>query len=103
MKRRRKVENIMILLKENILEQQEKIHHVKVECFMEILNMDEKPKAQEKHLDIMSQINLNIKSLQTKIEELDKRRIMEKSVPSSPPTIKAYDIRLHTLSTNECQ
>ena len=28
---------------------------------------------------------------------------MEKSVPSSLPTVKAYDIRLHTLATNECQ
>ena len=28
---------------------------------------------------------------------------MEKSVPSGLPTIKAYDIRLHTLATNECQ
>ena len=28
---------------------------------------------------------------------------MEKSVPSGLPTIKDYDIRLHTLATNECQ
>ena len=28
---------------------------------------------------------------------------MEKNVPSGLPTIKAYDIILHTLSTNECQ
>ena len=28
---------------------------------------------------------------------------MEKNVPSSLPTVKAYDIRLHTLDTNECQ
>ena len=32
----RKVENGMILLKESILEQQEKLHDVKVECFTEI-------------------------------------------------------------------
>ena len=25
------------------------------------------------------------------------------NVPSILPTIKAYDIRLHTLATNECQ
>jgi hypothetical protein len=28
---------------------------------------------------------------------------MEKSVPSGLPTVKAYDIRLYTLDTNECQ
>ena len=28
---------------------------------------------------------------------------MEKSVPSSLPIVKTYDIRLHTLDTNECQ
>ena len=32
----RKVENGMILLKESILEQQEKLHDVKVECFTKI-------------------------------------------------------------------
>ena len=41
--------------------------------------------------------------LQTKIEELEKWRNMEKNVPSGLPTIKAYDIRLPTLDTNECQ
>ena len=35
-KKRRKVEDGMILLKENILEQQENLHDVKVECFTEI-------------------------------------------------------------------
>jgi hypothetical protein len=48
MKKRRKVENSMILLKENILEQQEKLHGVKVECFMEIQKMEEKVKSLEK-------------------------------------------------------
>ena len=28
---------------------------------------------------------------------------MEKKFPSVLPGIKAYDIRLHTLDTNECQ
>ena len=28
---------------------------------------------------------------------------MEKSVPSNLPIVKAYDNRLHTLATNECQ
>ena len=63
----------------------------------------EKVKALEKHLEIVSQINLKMESLETKIEELDRRRNMEKSVPSSLPTTKTYDIRLHTLATNECQ
>ena len=36
MKKQRKVENDMIPLKENILEQQEHLHDVKVECFTEI-------------------------------------------------------------------
>ena len=33
MKKRRKVEDNLIPLKENILEKQEKLHDVKVECF----------------------------------------------------------------------
>ena len=57
----------------------------------------------EKHLEIVSQINLKMESLQTKIEEFDKWRNMEKSVPNGLPTIKYYDIRLHTLATNEYQ
>lgn len=28
---------------------------------------------------------------------------MEKNVPSGLPRIKSYDIKLHTLATNECQ
>ena len=65
--------------------------------------MEEKVKALEKHLEIVSQINLKMESLQTKIEELDIWRSMEKSIPSGLPAVKAYDIMLHTLSTNECQ
>ena len=88
----------MILLKENILEQQEQLHDVKVECFTEIQKMVEKSKALD--LEIVSQINLKMESLQVKIEELEKWRNMEKNVPSSLPTVNSYDIRLHT---NECQ
>ena len=51
MKKRRKLENSMIPLKENILEQQEQLHDVKVECFTKIQEMEEKVKAMEKHLD----------------------------------------------------
>ena len=65
--------------------------------------MKEKVKDLEKHLKIVSQINLKMESLQTKIQELDRWRNMEKSFPSGLPTIKDYDIRLHTLATNEYQ
>ena len=82
----------MILLKENILEQQEQLHDVKVECFTEIQKIVEKIKALEKHLKIVSQINLKMESLQFKIEELDRWRNMEKSVPSSLPIVNTYDI-----------
>ena len=79
------------------------MHVVKVEFFTEIQNMTDKFNALEKHLEIVSQINQRMESLQTKLVELDKWRNMEKNVPSFLPTIKAYDIRLHTLATNECQ
>ena len=44
-----------------------------------------------------------MESLQTKIEDLDRWKNMEKGVLSGLLAIKAYDIRLHTLATNECQ
>ena len=88
---------------ENILEHQEQLHDVKMECFTEIQKMDDKMKMLEKHLEIVSQINLKMESLQVKIEELDKGRNIEKNVPSSLPVIKTYDISLHTLATTECQ
>ena len=50
MRERRKVEDRMIHLKENILERQEWLHDLKVECFTEIHKMAEKEKALEKHL-----------------------------------------------------
>ena len=71
------------------MEQQEQLHDVKVECFTEIKKMAEKVKALEKHLEIVSQINLKMESMLTKIRELDRWRNMEKSVPSGLPTIKA--------------
>lgn len=74
-----------------------------MECFTKLQKIVEKVKAIEKHLEIVSQTNLKMESLQTKIEELDKWRNMEKDVPSSLPVVKDYDIRLHTLATNECQ
>ena len=78
MKKRRKMEENLILLKWSILEQQEQLHDVKVECFTKIQKMAEKVKALEKHLEIVSQIKLKMESLQTKIEELDKWRNMDK-------------------------
>ena len=44
-------------LKAIIIEQQEKLHDVKMECFAEIKRMDEKVKMVEKHLEIVSQTN----------------------------------------------
>ena len=72
MNKRRKVEINMITLKENILEQQEQLHDVKVECFTKIQKMAKKVNVLEKHLEIVSQINLKMDSLQIKIGDLDK-------------------------------
>ena len=44
-----------------------------------------------------------MESSRTKIEELDEWRNIEKNVPSVLLIIKAYDIILNTLATNECQ
>ena len=93
----------MTLLKGSILEQQEQLHDVKMECFIEIQKMDDKVRMVEKHLEIVSQINLKMGSLQVKIEELDKWRSVEKNVPNGLPVIKSYDISLHTLAIIECQ
>ena len=53
--------------------------------------MSKKVKALERHPEILSQINLKMQSLQSKIEDLDKWTNMVKNVPSSLPTVKAYD------------
>ena len=45
------------------MEQQEKLHDVKVECFIEIQKMEDKVRALEKHLEIVSQINQKLESL----------------------------------------
>ena len=65
--------------------------------------MDDKVKMVEKHLEIVSQINQRMKSIQVKIEDLDKWRSMEKNVHSSLLVSKNYDNSVHTLATNECQ
>ena len=93
----------MTLLKENILEQQEKLHDIKMECFTIIHKVADKVKVLEKHLEIVSQINLKMESLQVKIEELDKWRSIEKNVPSNLSVIKTHGIILHTLAISKCQ
>lgn len=103
MNKQRKVEYDMTPLKENILEQQEQLHDIKMECFTEIQKMADKVKFLEKHLEIVSHINLKMESLQVKIKELDKLRSIDKNVPSILPVIKTCDISLHTLATSECQ
>ena len=74
----------MIPLKENILEQQEQLHDVKMECFTEIQKMVDKMKMVEKHLEIVSQTNQRMRALQAKIEDLDEWRNKKKNVPISP-------------------
>ena len=44
-----------------------------------------------------------MESLQVKMNDLDKWRIIEKNIPSSLSVIKSYDIKFHTLDTKECQ
>ena len=44
-----------------------------------------------------------MESLQAKIEDLDKWRNTEKNIPSILLAVKSYDIRLHTMTTNDCQ
>ena len=72
MNKRRKVECDMTPLKEYILEQQEQLGDMNMECFTKIQRMADKVKDLEKHLEIVSIINLNMESLQDKIKQLDK-------------------------------
>ena len=88
----------MIPFKESILEQKEQLYGVKVECFTEIQKMAHKVKVLEKHLEIVSQINLKVESLQVKIGELDRWSNKEKSVLSSLPAVKTYE-NLVTVAT----
>ena len=64
--------------------------------------MVDKMKMVEKHLEILSQTVQSMRSLQSKIEDLDEWRNKEKNVSSSLPVIKSYDISVHTLATTEC-
>ena len=55
MNKRRKVECDMTSLKGGILEQQEQLHGVKMECFTKVQKMVDKVKMIKKHLEIVSQ------------------------------------------------
>ena len=101
--KRSKVECDMTALKMSILEQQERLDDVKMECFIAIQKMADKMKSVEKHLEIIAQTNHRMRSLQAKIEDIEEWRSKENNVPSSLPIIKSYDISVHTLATTKCQ
>ena len=67
MRKRRKVECDMTPFKASILEKQERLHDVKIECFTQIQKMVDKMKSVEKHLKIVSQTNQRMRVLQAKI------------------------------------
>ena len=52
--KRRKVESDTTLLQASILEQQEKLYDVKMECFNEIKKMADKVKMVKEYLEIVS-------------------------------------------------
>ena len=101
--KRRKVESDTTPLQASILEQQEKLYDVKMECFNEIKKMADKVKMIEKHLEIVSQIYQRMRDLQAKIVELEEWRSTKKNIPSSIPMIKSYDITVHSMATKECK
>ena len=67
MNKRINVESNMTPLKVSILEQQEQLHDDKMECFTTIQKMVDKMKSVEKHLEIVSQTNQRMRSLQVSI------------------------------------
>lgn len=89
-------------LQASILEQQEKLYDVKMECLTKIKKMADKVKMVEKHLEIVSQTYQRMRDLQAKIEDLEEWRSTENSIPSSLPVIKSYVISVHALATTEC-
>ena len=103
MSKRRKVECDMTPLKTSIIEQQGRLHDVKLECFTKIQKMADKMKNVEKHLEIVSQTNYSMRYLQANIEDVEEWRNKENNVPSILPVIKSYYISVHTLATTECQ
>ena len=101
--KRRKIECETTPLRAIILEQQEKLYDVKMECFNEVKKMVDKVKIIEKHLEIVSETYQRMRDLQAKIVELEEWRSTEKNIPSSLPMIKSYDIIVHSMATTECQ
>jgi hypothetical protein len=101
--KRRKVECDTTPLQASILEQQEKLYDVKMECFNEIKKMADKVKMIEKHLEIVSHTYQRMRDLQAKILQLEEWRSTEKNIPSSLPMIKIYDITVYSMVTEECQ
>ena len=69
--KRRKVECDTTSLQESILEQQENLYDVKMECINEIKKMADKVKMVEKHLEIVSQTYQWMRDLQAKNVELE--------------------------------
>ena len=98
-----KVDDHLNSLKESILREKELLHDAKTECFAKVQKMVDMLKYLEKHFKVASQIHRSMESLQVKIEELEEWRSLEKNVFYGLPTLKSYDIRLHTLDTRECQ
>ena len=75
----------------------------KFNIFTDVHKMATIIKDLEKHSENASQVYQNMESLRTKIEELDEWRNLEKNVLGGLPIIKAYDIRMHTLSTKNAK
>ena len=65
--KRRKVECETTPLRATILEQQEKVFDVKMECFNKVKKMTDKVKNIEKHLENVSQTYQRMKYLQRKL------------------------------------
>jgi predicted RNase H-like nuclease (RuvC/YqgF family) len=101
--KKRKVDDHLNSFKESILIEQEILHDAKTECFAKVQKMIDMLKALENHLEVASQIHRSMESLQVKIEELEEWRSSKKNVLDGLPSLKSYDIRLHTLDTHECQ
>ena len=93
----------LIPLRENILVEQELLHDAKVECFAEVQKMEDIIKALKKHLENASQVYQNMESLQTNTKELDEWKNIDNNGGCGLLIIKAYDIILHTLATDECE
>ena len=70
-----------------------------MECFNEVKKMTDKVKSIEKHLEIVSQTYQRMRDLQEKIVELEEWRSTKKNIPRSLPTIKSYDIIVHSMAT----